>query len=72
MSTTSASQNTPPETDLLVPFEIQNIPEKYREYYKVKRNNFFASIQNFPEMWRYYLLLDTIWLREFDDLKPCA
>ena len=56
----------------MVPFEIQNIPEKYREYYKVKRNNFFASIQNFPEMWRYYLLLDTIWLREFDDLKPCA
>jgi hypothetical protein len=54
----------------MVPFEIQNIPEKYREYYKVKRNNFFASIQNFPEMWRYYILLDTIWLREFDDMKP--
>jgi hypothetical protein len=42
----------------------------YREYYKIKRNNSFASIQGFPEMWQYYTLLDAIWLREFSDLKP--
>lgn len=59
----------PHESDLLVLFEVQNIPPKYREYYKAKRNNFFASIQGFPEMWRYYTLLDEIWLREFDDLE---
>ena len=62
-------RNEPRESDVLVPFEIQNIPEKYREYYRVKRNNFFASIQQFPEMWKYYVLLDEIWLREFDDLN---
>lgn len=62
--------NGPPEGDLLVPFEAQNIPGEYKEYYKTKRNNLFAGIQCFPEMWSYYMLLDSIWLRAFDDLKP--
>lgn len=69
-SAAPASRNEPQETDLLVPFEIQNIPAEYRKYYRIKRNNFFASIQGFREMWKYYILLDKIWLREFDDLKP--
>ena len=56
-------RNEPQEEDVLVPFEIQNIPPKYREYYKIKRNNFFACIQLFPEIWKYYVLLD-------DDLPP--
>jgi hypothetical protein len=60
----------PQESDLLVPFESQHIPADYKEYYRTKRNNLFASIQGFPEMWRYYTLLDAIWLREFSDLKP--
>jgi hypothetical protein len=59
----------PQESDLLVPFEIQNIPAKYREYYLIKRNNLFASIQGFAEMWQYYLMLDAIWLRGFEDLE---
>jgi len=67
----AAKPNTEPlERDLLVPFETQNIPQQYREYYKTKRNNFFATVQGFPELWKYYILLDGIWLREFDDLKP--
>ena len=48
---------------------MDNLPPKYREYYAAKRQNFFASIQSFPEMWRYYHLLDAIWLREIDDLE---
>jgi hypothetical protein len=60
----------PKESELLVPFESENIPADYKAYYKIKRNNFFASIQGFPEMWKYYNLLDAIWLREFSDLKP--
>lgn len=62
--------NEPNDNDLLVPFELQNIPADYREYYKIKRNNFFASIQGFPEIWKYYTLLDAIWLRAISDLKP--
>lgn len=58
------------ETDkLLHKFEIDNIPDQYRAYYGIKRNNFFASIQRFPEMWQYYLRLDAIWMREFADLQ---
>ena len=59
----------PKETDLLVQFEIDNLPAEYREYYAIKRNNFFATIQRYPEIWKYYILLDKIWLREFNDLK---
>ena len=60
----------PKETDLLVPFEIQTLPEDYKEYYLIKRNNFFASIQGFPALWKYYTMLDAIWLREISNLKP--
>jgi hypothetical protein len=67
--TDSARTNEPQESDLLVPFEIQNIPDKYREYYRIRRHNFFASIQGFSEMWRYYHRLDSIWLRELQDLE---
>src|SRR5208283_5746171 len=59
----------PKESDLLVPFEAENIPADYKEYYKTKRNNFFASIQRFREMWKYYILLDALWLRELSDLQ---
>ena len=63
------SKSGPQETDLLVKFEINNIPSEYREYYAIKRNNLFASIQGFHEMWDYYIRLDRIWMREFSDLK---
>lgn len=66
------SKTEPEESDLLLPFEIQNIPQHYQEYYKTKRNNFFASIQAFPEMWTYYTRLDKIWVREFDDLRSAS
>jgi hypothetical protein len=38
------------------------------EYYATKRNNFFATIQGFRELWDFYLRLDAIWLRGFRDL----
>jgi hypothetical protein len=65
----SPSRN-PRESDLLLPFESQHIPEHYKDYYSAKRNNLFASIEGFPEMWKCYTLLDAIWLREFADLCP--
>jgi hypothetical protein len=70
MNATPESPREPQESELLVPFESEHIPADYKEYYKTKRNNLFASIQRFPEMWEYYIRLDAIWLREFDDLKP--
>jgi hypothetical protein len=67
---TPAPPNEPKESDLLVPFEIQNLPKDYKEYYLIKRNNLFSSIQGFPALWKYYTMLDDIWLREISDLKP--
>jgi hypothetical protein len=68
MSTAPTATNRLAETDLLVKFEIDNIPDDYREYYGTKRQNFFASIQGFREMWDLYLRLDAIWLRGIKDL----
>lgn len=56
------------ESTLLVEFERKVIPKDYREYYAAKRQNFFASIQGFAEMWDYYVRLDAVWLRGFNDL----
>jgi hypothetical protein len=60
----------PENKDLLLPFETQNIPKEYLPYYEARRQNFFSSIQGFPSLWKMFGLLDAIWLREFDDLKP--
>ena len=59
----------PEDADLLVAFEIKNITGDYREYYKIKRNNVFSSIQQFPEHWEFFCKLDAIWKREISDLE---
>jgi hypothetical protein len=69
MNNALLAQDEPRESDLLAPFEIDNIPADYRDYYRAKRANLSISIQRFPALWRYYLLLDRIWLREFEDLN---
>ncbi|OFW38504.1 MAG: hypothetical protein A3J28_02765 [Acidobacteria bacterium RIFCSPLOWO2_12_FULL_60_22] len=59
----------PTETDLLLPFERQNLHLHYKDFYITKRNNFFATIQAFPELWRCFEFLNDIWQREFADLE---
>lgn len=56
------------KSELLLSFELREIPEHYRPYYEIKRNNFFASIQGSPDLWRYSQLLDRILLSEFQDM----
>ncbi len=56
------------ELDLLLPFEQKAVPEHYRPYYAIKRNNFFASVQGSPDVWRFFQLLDKILLTEFQDM----
>jgi hypothetical protein len=70
MSTAPLPTKPAEKDDLLVPFEQQVLPQEYQQYYRTKRNNFFASIQKFPELWDYYMMLDQIWFREIDVLKP--
>ena len=57
------------DSDRLVPFELKNITGDYRKYYITKRNNFFASIQDFPDLWDFFCNIDEIWRREFEDLE---
>jgi hypothetical protein len=63
------SNDTPSETDLLLPLERQAIPEHYRPYYMAKRNNFLAGLQGATDLWRYYQLLDKNLFNEFEDMN---
>lgn len=54
--------------DLLLDFE-KGFPDHYKEYYAAKRNNFFATLQAAPRLWSAFMLLDKIWLREFEDMR---
>ena len=54
--------------DLLLPFEKQHLRGDYKEFFKIKRNNFVATIQAFPGIWQCFELLDEIWMHEFEDL----
>lgn len=64
----NASKRSPQDSDLLLPFEVSAFSKEYLEYYTIRRNNFFASIQKFSRQWEYFMLLDRIWLREIEDL----
>jgi hypothetical protein len=59
----------PEESDLLLPFEISSITGDYRKYYTIKRNNFFASIQNLPDLWDFFCKIDEVLRREVEDLE---
>ncbi len=53
---------------MLLPFERQAITGDFKEFFKTKRNNFLATIQRFPRLWKIFQELDEIWLREIKDL----
>jgi len=56
------------DADLLTKFEQEILQEPYRGYYAAKRNNFFASIEGFTDLWDCFMLSNTIRLREFEDM----
>lgn len=53
---------------LLLEVEKKCFPDRYCDYYGIKRNNFFAGITNLPDIWHCFMLLDEIFARELDDL----
>ena len=57
------------DSDLLVPFELATMTGDYGEYYKIKRNNLFATIQKCAGVWELFRRIDEIWKREIDDLE---
>ena len=69
MSASVERASEPTESDLLLPFERQNLHLHYKDFYKTKRNNLFATIQSFPNIWRCFELLDEIWMRAFSDIE---
>jgi hypothetical protein len=57
------------DADILLPFEAENLKGDYRNFYKVKRTNLFATIQRLPSLWAGFQHLDEIWRREIEDLE---
>ena len=57
------------QTDHLLVTVEKQFPERYREYYGIKRQNFFAGVTNFAEFWACFMRLDDIFMREFDDVR---
>jgi hypothetical protein len=62
------SSKTSSEESLLFPIEQDRFPEHYQPYLVAKRNNFFSGVQNSPNLWRYFGLLDLILYTEFQDM----
>jgi len=60
------------EAEFLLPFELKRLQGTFRDYLKVKRNNYLATIEKFPTLWRCFELLDEIWMREFADLEKTS
>ena len=56
------------DSDLLTPFEQRTLVEPYKGFYAAKRNNFFASLQGFPDLWDAFMRLNAIWMRESEDM----
>jgi hypothetical protein len=57
------------DADLLTKFEQEILQEPYKGYYTAKRNNFFASVDGFKDLWDCFMLSNTIWMREFEDMR---
>jgi hypothetical protein len=58
------------DADLLLASEDVVLRGDYKEYFKTKRYNFLASVQQFPALWECFQLLDQIWLRDFNVMDP--
>jgi hypothetical protein len=57
------------DADLLTQFEQEMLREPYKGYYTAKRNNFFASVDGFKDLWDCFMLSNSIWMREFEDMR---
>ena len=65
----TADPRTPLETDLLLPFEMTAVTGDYREYLKTRRNNCFASMQAYRDLWHAFAELDQCWRQGLDDMR---
>ena len=45
----------PSETELLLLLEREKLHAEYKDYFKRKRTNFFATLQAFPALWECFL-----------------
>lgn len=68
---TSEASNHPKGESVLHRFEqeVTASAADYHEYFEAKRQNFFATVQKFPDLWKWFLALDAVWR---DELKALS
>lgn len=49
--------------------ERRFLREPYKEFFLAKRQNFFATLQAFLDVWDCFMRLDEIWMKEFSDME---
>ncbi len=58
-----------PDEELLLPYEREMVTGEFRTYFKAARQCWLATINHFPELWRLFVQLDDIFIREFLDCE---
>jgi len=56
-----------PDNELLLPFEQKVFQEPWKEYFRIKRQNWLATLQSFPNLWSLFVQLDGIFVRGLSD-----
>jgi hypothetical protein len=56
------------EHEILLDFEKAALSGEYLSYFTAKRARFRQSVARFPGIWRGFMCLNEIWVREFKDL----
>lgn len=64
MSLFSHMPDIPENDHLLLPLETQALHGSYREYLKMKRNNYLANLQNTPDLWEMFEKIDSVWMAD--------
>lgn len=61
-----------PTSDDFAKFRKQRFSDEYLAYWKIKENNFAATIQSFEDLWKLFMQLDGILMKDFEASTPLS
>jgi len=61
-----------PNPDDFSKFRQQHFNADYLKYWKIKENNLVATVQSFPDLWKLFMQLDDIFMKEFETTSPLS
>lgn len=61
-----------PTPDDFSKFRQQHFSVEYLKYRNIKENNLVATVQSFPHLWKLFMQLDDILMKEFETTSPLS